>query len=123
MAGNKINFRIRVKASSLIEVVVAMVIILLVFAIAMGIYANILRLSLSLQKYRAQTTLNQVLKRLEKSPKVSEENFSRDGFNIKQDISRYQNHPELKEIHLTAVDENELKLAEIRKVVYESFPN
>ena len=112
MAGNKL------KASSLVEVLISMIIILIVFSIAMGIYANVLRLSLSIKKHHAQAVLYQVLRKIEKSPQLSEEKFTLEGFYIKQIITNYQYQKYLTEIHLTAVDKNKIKLAEVRKVVY-----
>ena len=56
MAG-KVNTGRRVKASSLLEVVVAMVILLIVFGIAMTIYVHVTRANISSGRLQAQTIL------------------------------------------------------------------
>jgi hypothetical protein len=48
MAGNKLNTKL--SASNILEVIVSMVIIVIVFGIAMMIYSNVLRFSLSAKK-------------------------------------------------------------------------
>jgi Tfp pilus assembly protein PilE len=56
MAG-KVNTGGRVRASSLLEVVVAMVILLIVFGIAMTIYVHVARANISSGRLQAQTIL------------------------------------------------------------------
>ncbi|WP_026898452.1 prepilin-type N-terminal cleavage/methylation domain-containing protein [Daejeonella oryzae] len=119
MAGIKIKSTYKVKGSTLIEVVISMVIIVVIFTIAMGIYANILRSSLSVKKYQAQETLNKLMNQSEKSPKTMNQTFNLNDFQISRKISPYRNHTNLLEIHLAAFNQNKEKLAEIRKVIYE----
>ena len=119
MAGNKIKLNNRISASTLIEVVVSMVIIVIVFTIAMGIYTNVLRLSLTVQKYQAQETLHQLLIQLEKSPRIMKQIYSTNDLRIDKEITLYNDQQNLKEIHLIAFNHNLEKLAEVRKVVYE----
>ena len=52
MAGRKL-IRTKIMASTILEVIVAMVIIVVVFGIAMMIYTNVLRMSLSVKKIQA----------------------------------------------------------------------
>ncbi|MBC7913520.1 MAG: hypothetical protein H7Y07_05285 [Pyrinomonadaceae bacterium] len=119
MAGYRVKVNYRLSASTLIEVVVSMVIIVIVFSIAMGIYTNVLRLSLSVQKYQAQATLHQLLNQLEKSPQIMNQSYSINDLRINKEITLYNNQQNLKEIHLIAFNQNQEKVAEIRKVVYE----
>ena len=120
MDGNKVKGIKRLKSSSLIEVLVSMVIIVIVFSIAMGISTNIFRLSLSFKKLKAQASLNRLLIQLEKKPPhVTQKNFIFDEISINQVVTKYLNSDNLKVIHLTALDENKEKLGEVKKIVYE----
>lgn len=120
MDGNKVKGIKRLKSSSLIEVLVSMVIIVIVFSIAMGISTNIFRLSLSFKKLKAQASLNRLLIQLEKKPPhVTQKNFIFDEISINQVVTKYLNSDNLKVIHLTALDENKEKLGEVKKIIYE----
>ena len=65
MAGRKL-IRTKIMASTILEVIVAMVIIVVVFGIAMMIYTNVLRMSLSVKKIQAQAILKETLYNIEK---------------------------------------------------------
>lgn len=120
MDGNKVKGIKRLKSSSLIEVLVSMVIIVIVFSIAMGISTNIFRLSLSFKKLKAQASLNRLLIQLDKKPPpITQKNFIFDEISINQVVTKYLNSDNLKVIHLTALDENKEKLGEVKKIVYE----
>jgi hypothetical protein len=120
MAGSKLKIQTRVKASTILEVVVSMVIIILVFGIAMMIYANVLRMSLSVKKIKAQAILQETLIKLEQVPATSNLSFSVDDFRVEQEIKPYNNDSGLTEIHLTAYDDNQQKIAELQKVIVNS---
>lgn len=119
MAGFKIKLNNKVPASTLIEVLVSMVCIIIVFSIAMGIYNNILRSSLSVKKYHAQSTLNQILNQIEKSPKVKNQTYIRNKLKIHQQVTLYNQQKGLFQVYVTVFDQNHEKLAEIKKIVYE----
>jgi Tfp pilus assembly protein PilE len=113
MAGSKLNGRVR--ASTIMEVIVSMVIIIVVFGIAMMIYSNVLRLSLSGKKMRAQAILNETMVKAERNTENTKQTFTIDDFRIEQEIKSYNNATD---IHLTAFDENQQKIAEMEKVIY-----
>jgi len=116
MAGSKLNSR--VTASTILEVIVSMVIIVAVFGIAMMIYSNVLRLSLSAKKIRAQAILNQAMFKAEHSPGTITQTFTIDDFTVQQDVKPYNTSNALTDIHLTAYDQNQQKIAELEKVIY-----
>jgi len=116
MAGSKLTVQTRIKASTLVEVVVAMVVILVVFGIAMMIYTNVLRLSLSAKKIRAQALLQETLLKAEHTAGNTTQSFTLDDFRIEQEAAPY-NNSNLTEIHLTAYDQNQQKVAELQKVI------
>jgi type II secretory pathway pseudopilin PulG len=114
MAGSKLKHR--VGASTIIEVVISMVIIVIVFGIAMTIFANVTRLSLSGKKLKAQALLRQAMITAEGTLN-STKTITIDEFRIEQEVKPYQQNSALSDIHLTAYDQNQQKIAELEKVI------
>jgi Tfp pilus assembly protein PilE len=115
MAGSKLKKKVR--ASSILEVIVSMVIIVVVFGIAMMIYSNVLRLSLSAKKLKVQALLMEVMLQAEHSAKNTTQSFALDNFRIEQEAKPYRDNSSLTEIHLTAFDQNQQKMGELQKVI------
>jgi Tfp pilus assembly protein PilE len=115
MAGSKLNTRLN--ASTILEVIVSMVIIVIVFGIAMMIYTNVLRLSLSAKKLRAQALLQEALFTAEHNANNITQTINVDGFRIEQEVKPSQEYSNLNDIHLTAYDQNQQKIAELEKVM------
>ena len=99
------------------EVVVSMIIIVVVFGIAMMIYTNVLRLSLSAKKLRAQMILNQTMFNAENNPSNTTKTLTIGDFRIEQEVKPYTNDNDLIDIHLTAYDQNQQKVAELEKII------
>jgi Tfp pilus assembly protein PilV len=116
MAGIKLNAR--AKASTILEVIVSMVVIIVVFGIAMMIYSNVLRTSVSAKKIRAQAILNQTMQKAEDNPQSVTQSLTVDDFRVEQEIKPYSTNSNLTDIHLTAYDQNQQKVAELEKVIY-----
>jgi Tfp pilus assembly protein PilE len=115
MAGSKLNGR--VNASTIIEVIISMIIIVIVFGIAMMIYSNVMRLSLSAKKIRAQALLQEAMLNAEHNPANISQSITTDDFRIEQGAASYNNESNLTVIHLTAYDQNQQKIAELQKVI------
>ena len=111
--------RAKVKASSILEVVISMVVIVVVFTIAMAIFANVGRLALTGKKLRAQGILNEVLLTVKQNPVVGTITSTVDGLKIGQETERYSNTDNLYQVNLTAFDENGDKVAELKEVISE----
>lgn len=107
----------RVQASVLLEVVIAMVAIMAVFGIAMMIYANVLRLSLSAKKIQAQASLRQVLIKDEQNPGNISRDTSAGDLYIEQDTAGFAGASGLRIIKLTAYDQNRQKIAFLQKII------
>ncbi len=116
MAGRKLMDRTKVRASSLLEVLIAMIIILLVFSIAMAIFTNVMKLSLSAKKIKAQAILQETMLQAEQLKSPVTQTLTIDSLEIKQEVMPYESNSKLTEIDLTAFDENRQKLAELHKV-------
>jgi Tfp pilus assembly protein PilE len=117
MAGSKLNITKKVRASTILEVVIAMVVIILVFGIAMMIYTNVMRMSLSVKKLKAQAILQETLLIAEQNTKNSNQTLTVGDFRVEEEVKTYQNDNHLSEIHLTAYDANQQKIAELQKVI------
>ncbi len=113
----KLSIKSKLAASSIIEVLISMVVIMVVFGIAMMIYANIVQSSLSVTKIRAQAILNQTLQADETSANSSSTTFTVDNLNIEQTVKNYNNEPNLTEIDLAAYDTNGKQLITLHKVI------
>lgn len=117
MAGIKLDLDRRVKASTVLEVIVSMVIIIVVFGTAMMIYANVSRMSVSAQKIKAQGILNQVMKNMKDVGPGSNQESIIDGFTVERSVKYYNENDKLFEVDLMAYDENKQLLAEIHELI------
>ena len=115
MAGSKLNTRI--KASTILEVIISMIVIVIVFGIAMMIYTNVLRLSLSTKKLKAQALLQETMLKAEQTTANTTQSLTIDDFRIEQEAGSYNKESNLTLIHLTAYDQNQQKIAELQKVI------
>jgi len=115
MAGSKLKNK--VQASTILEVVISMVIIVVVFGIAMMIYTNVLRMSLSVKKLKAQALLNEMAMKAEHNATDAPPDVMVDDFRIEQETKPYNGNAALIEIHLTAYDSNKQKIAELQQVI------
>jgi Tfp pilus assembly protein PilV len=116
MARSKVS-RHRVSASSILEVVVSMVIIVMVLGISMMIYTNVMRLSLSVKRLKAQFALQQVMLKIGRSANDQQQPAPTNELTIEQEIKPYEAGTTLQQVHLTAYDGNHEKIAELNKVI------
>ena len=117
MVRGKLILKSKLSGSSIIEALISMVVIMVVFGIAMMIYANIIQSSLSVKKIRAQAILNQTLQIDESSANNISTTFTVDGLSIEQTVKNYNNENNLTEIDLSAYDANGKELTTLRKVI------
>jgi Tfp pilus assembly protein PilV len=117
MVRSKINIKASIPASSIVEVLISMVVIMVVFGIAMMIYSNVMQSSLSVKKLRAQAVLNQTLKADESSANVASTSFTVDDLSIQQTIKSYGDENNLTEVDLAAYDANGKELITLHKVI------
>ncbi|HZX59366.1 MAG TPA: hypothetical protein VFE54_11595 [Mucilaginibacter sp.] len=117
MAGRKLTVKGKVRASTLLEVLISMIIILIVFIIGMMIFGNVSRLSLSAQKIKAESVLEEKLLNVEQSKINIDETVTVGDLQIEQEIKLYSNNSHLSVVHLIAWDNNHIKIAELQKVI------
>jgi len=110
MAGSKLNGR--VNGSTILEVVISMIVIVVVFGIAMMIVTNVTRLSLSGKKLRAEALLQSAA-----DSAVISKTITLEDFRIEQEVKPCQQNSALLDVHLTAYDQNQQKVAELEKII------
>jgi hypothetical protein len=116
MAGNNL-IKTKVAASTILEVIIAMVIIILIFGIAMMIYTNVLRMSLSVKKIQAQAVLKETLFNVEKTNNYAPQSINKGDFRIEEEVKSFNGDTTLREIHLSAFDSNQQQITELQKVI------
>jgi Tfp pilus assembly protein PilE len=117
MAGRKLIVQTKVGASTILEVVISMVIIILVFGIAMMIYSNVTRLSLSAKKIQAQAVLQELMQNFEQSKEITSQSVVSGDYTIEQSVKPYGENTNLIGVSLTAYDDNHQEVAELQKVI------
>lgn len=120
MARRKLTIKTKLTTSTILEVVISMVIIVLVFGTAMMIYSNVTRLSLSARKMQAQAILQGLTRNMEQSKEITSGSIISGDYTIDQSVKPYNGNANLFEVRLTAYDENHQKVAELQKVILKS---
>ncbi len=115
MARIKLNYA--VAASTLVEVLISMIVIVVVFGIALMIFANVIRFSPSEKQLTAKALLNDMLLKTEEQKTFSDQSTTKNQFFIQQTVLPYGNVNGLISIKLTAFDQHQQKVAEIQKII------
>jgi len=117
MDRRQLNISTKVKASTVIEVVVSMVTIITVFGIGMMIYANVTRMSLSGQKIKAQAVLSQVMKNIHEADLGSSQQSLIGDLTIEKSVKPYAENNKLLEVYLKAYDKNHTLIVELHQLI------
>ncbi|TFF36215.1 hypothetical protein [Mucilaginibacter psychrotolerans] len=117
MARKKV--RMMLNGSSLVEAVIAMVVIVIVFGIALVVITNVTRSSLSVTKATAQKVLDKAIADAERTggPAPDQTRYSIEGLTIDQQIIPYWKNPALNVIRLSALNEKGDTILTMRKVL------
>lgn len=99
------------------EVVIAMVLIIIVFGIAMSIFANVFRTSLSAKQLKAQATLQDIFLTSGPGQIFETRTFQSGDFTISQMVSPYGSSTDLVCVQLEAFDKNNESTAVSRKII------
>ncbi len=99
------------------EVLIAMILIIAVFGIAMMIFTNVMNSSPSVKKIRAQALLQETLLAAEGSTSVVSQSIAAGEFRIEQEVKPYNDNMALIDIHLSAFDQNQQKVADLEKII------
>lgn len=111
----------RLKASSLVETIVGLMVIVLVFGIAMTVYVNVMRNSTSLAELKASQRLEEIAVETKTKKSFFNESFEEGGVKIEKTIGKYQDKEGLFLLELIAKDPTERKLAERKEIISENL--
>jgi type II secretory pathway pseudopilin PulG len=117
MAGRKLKLNSKLPASSILEVVIAMVLIVIVFGIAMTIFANVLRTTLSVKQLRAQAILQEIFSAGGTYQTFENRTFQSGDLTITETVSPYGGEKDLVSVKLEAFDQNKESTAVCRKII------
>lgn len=115
----QLKWKHKFEASTVLEVIVAMVVILVVLGLALTIYSNVMRQSTPARQIRARMLIKKALLTAQLNQEgVDEQTYS--GWVVKSEWKSYKGNDRLIEIQVTVSDENGLKVAGSRQVVINS---
>lgn len=117
MVGGQVKIHGKLPGSTILEVVISMIIIILVFGTAMMIFTHVTQLTFSVKKLRAQAILQETLQRTTTTNDDRNEASLVDGFHIEQQLKPVENEPGLSQLILTAFDENQEQIAQVRQII------
>ncbi|RBL91717.1 hypothetical protein [Chitinophaga flava] len=80
----------RVKAATIVESIVALLIILIAFGIVMRFFAYTIQPSLGLKKEKGRLLLNSKIEAIARAPEIGSFDYDTDDFNIRIEITPYQ---------------------------------
>jgi|GEM_PF-4233568 len=120
MAGKKIKGLTQLEGSTLLEVILAMVIIMVVFSMAMGIIGNVQSNAISLQKMKLSALLQKERIRSEEMHDTLSETLHLQGFRIEKKWEMVPNHPHCWLLNLRGYDPNQTLVKEINVLEYET---
>ena len=107
----------KLKASTLIETIIAMVIILIVFGIIMNFYSGQIKSFNNSSKIKAYYILNKVSSNDLNKKSFSDEEFRIESFLIRRTIISYNNKESLYLLNYECLDTNQNILLQRKKVV------
>lgn len=94
----------QVKASTLLEVIIAMVIILIVFVIATGIYTNVIRSSPSVKAQQARALAMSMIRESIAERDWTDESTEKDSVRLSKTVIPYEGYTDLLLITVTATE-------------------
>lgn len=115
---SKIYFSKKLKATTLIEVLVAMIIILLSFGTGMMIYNNILNSDNGYEKMKSRLILNEIAIETKKEKTFFDEIKEEETFTIHKSIEQYKDKKNLSLLHLKAFNKQGRLIAEKKELIY-----
>ncbi|MDQ3192428.1 MAG: hypothetical protein M3Q58_12615 [Bacteroidota bacterium] len=107
----------KIKASTLIEVIVALIIVMISFGIAMAIYVNVTYSDNQIQKLKANLILNETAIKTTNENSFIDEKTEVDGISVVKTVHSYEGIQGLNLLLLEAFDVNMKKIAERKELV------
>lgn len=108
--------RKKVNASTLMEVLIAMVIIMIVFSIAIAIYGRISNSGVSVNQAKAGEAIEAMIRQTVSNRNYKDEEFDRDGIHYTKTLNAYKEQDDLLQITISA-EQNGKILAVHKQVI------
>lgn len=99
------KLKVKVKASTLLEVIVAMVVILIVFVLATGIYANVMRSSPSVKQQRVKAIISGLMGESITKGNWKDEVINIDSIAFQKTVTPYQTYSDLVLMQVIAIEQ------------------
>ncbi len=107
----------KLKASSLIEVMVALIIVMVCFGIAMIIYLNVSQSDRQLQRLKGKLILNEIAIKTKNENSYIDDKIEFESINVNKTINPYNGIPGISLLLLEAYDLNGNKIVERKELV------
>lgn len=107
----------KLKAASLLETILALVITMLVFGIASMVYVNVLKSGITLSALTARQKLEVLAEETKRSKTFVSETVKEEGYTIEKSIEPYQGNTSLLKMELQVIDEQGKVLAEYKELL------
>lgn len=114
----KLNHKI--PATTLIETIVSMVIIMLVFGIAMLIFVNVIRTDNIVQRTEVFFKMNEILFETKQKKEFTNEIFIYESFEIRRTIKSYMRSNKTKQITVAAYNTKDELIAEKHELIIDT---
>ncbi|MGH1387345.1 hypothetical protein [Kordia sp.] len=91
----------KIKASSLLESVMATAIIAICIVIATIVFVNVFKTNVSTDFIQARQKIHTIIHELQQQKKIEAHTYIFSNFTINQEVNAYEDHATLKQIHFT----------------------
>ncbi|HWZ23308.1 MAG TPA: hypothetical protein VNW06_11675 [Cytophagaceae bacterium] len=119
MAGKITNSIRKLKASSLIEITVAMVIITFIFTMAFSIYVRVIASDLSISEFKMVKKLDQLSWESKRDKRFISEDIIENNYTIEKKITTDSSNSKLLLMELTAYDQDQKIVAQKKELIIE----
>lgn len=106
----------KIKASTLLEVIVAMVVILIVFVLATGIYANVMRSAPSVKQQRVKALMSGLIEKSITESNWGDEEIMIDSISLIKKVLPYQDYADLKLLQVIAIEQDK-EIGNVKRIV------
>lgn len=112
-----VKLNAKISASTLIEAIVAMLIIVIVYGIGIMIFMNVKKSANNGLKLEAILQVENILSQTKKEAKYVDENFDFDNLKIEKKILKYDNASSLNILEIKALSNDNKVLTEHREII------
>jgi type II secretory pathway pseudopilin PulG len=106
----------KIKASTLLEVIVAMVVILIVFVLATGIYANVMRSSPSAKQQKVKALMSGIIEKSITESNWNDEEIMIDSIYLIKKVLPYRDYADLKLLQVNAIEQGK-EVGNVKRIV------